>query len=428
MKRITELLCSVLFLVSTLAAQTNGRVEQHSFYSPILEETKHYYVYLPPGYDASTEAYPTVYFLRLHEYEWFNPNMPGRTLTLAGVTDTLIQNSHIGNVILVCSSTGSNNGVISGAVNMLSPALTSAAGIGTGRFEDYIVYDLIPHIDSTFRTIAIRTHRGIDGFSLGGYSSTVIGLKNPDIFSSVGSYDGTVMWHNLDAPEIPGAAPDDPIWLNSNYDNLLGPLFGVPRNVNYMLLHSATNIVSEADSATLDSLRSMRFHITAGHSNITTNLARNTQLLDSLAARGIHNTFNDVVLAPFAEHNFGFADLHASRSLVKHWETFQQSTSIDSPSPLLPKAAELYSNYPNPFNPSTQIRFYVKLPAHFSLTIYDILGRQVKTLLNDQQETGSYSVEWDGEDEFGVQASGGIYFYRLQSASFDQSRKMVLVR
>lgn len=153
---------TVALMFSAAAAQTGGRIETHTFYSQTLEVTKNYIVYLPEGYDSSTARYPSVYFLRLQENEWFNNNLPGRNGTsLKHVLDTLITNGVIGKMIIVGPSTGSNNGLVSGAVNMLSPNLTTATGIGTGKFEDYLIRDLITHIDATYRTIPDPAHRGL---------------------------------------------------------------------------------------------------------------------------------------------------------------------------------------------------------------------------------------------------------------------------
>jgi hypothetical protein len=87
----------------------------------------------------------------------------------------------------------------------------------------------------------------------------------------------------------------------------------------------------------------------------------------------------------------------------------------------------LAQNYPNPFNPSTTIAFEIPSAAHgkISLTIYDMLGRQVRTLVGESAKAGSYRVEWDGLDDNGVQVSSGVYFYILQASGFRATRKMV---
>ncbi len=84
----------------------------------------------------------------------------------------------------------------------------------------------------------------------------------------------------------------------------------------------------------------------------------------------------------------------------------------------------LEQNFPNPFNPSTQIKFQIAKTGLVSLKIYDVLGREVKTLMNEEKTPGNYSVEFTTNNSI----SSGIYFYRLESGSFSQTRKMLLIK
>lgn len=89
----------------------------------------------------------------------------------------------------------------------------------------------------------------------------------------------------------------------------------------------------------------------------------------------------------------------------------------------------LEQNYPNPFNPSTTIRFYLPLQKRISVVVYDILGNEVKTLINDQEfEKGYYEVTWDGTDNFGSSVSSGQYIYTLKYGNFNKSLKMTLLK
>jgi hypothetical protein len=89
----------------------------------------------------------------------------------------------------------------------------------------------------------------------------------------------------------------------------------------------------------------------------------------------------------------------------------------------------LYQNEPNPFNPSTTIRFDVAPGgAHVTLRIFDVTGRLVRTLVDGPAAPGNNSARWDGRDERGSEAATGVYLYRLEGPGFAQARKMVLVR
>jgi len=95
---------------------------------------------------------------------------------------------------------------------------------------------------------------------------------------------------------------------------------------------------------------------------------------------------------------------------------------------ILPDEYALEQNYPNPFNPETRIRYAIPEQGHVSLMIYRINGQLVRTLQDADQSPGRYERIWDGNNEFGNKVSSGVYFYRLQSNSFTQVRKMILLK
>jgi hypothetical protein len=88
-----------------------------------------------------------------------------------------------------------------------------------------------------------------------------------------------------------------------------------------------------------------------------------------------------------------------------------------------PKTYDLSQNYPNPFNPSTTIEYSIPNDAVVSLKIFDVLGKEVATLVNEQKATGTYIVNWNASN-----FSSGLYFYRLNAGEFSQTKKMFLVK
>ena len=96
---------------------------------------------------------------------------------------------------------------------------------------------------------------------------------------------------------------------------------------------------------------------------------------------------------------------------------------------ILPRSAELLQNYPDPFNPSTTIDFSTPGAGPVTLVVYDVLGRQVRTLVSGTLPPGAHSVRWDGRDSRGIPAGSGVYFYRLTTgADFTAVKKMLYVR
>ena len=85
-------------------------------------------------------------------------------------------------------------------------------------------------------------------------------------------------------------------------------------------------------------------------------------------------------------------------------------------------------NYPNPFNPVTKLRYTIPKNSLVSIIIYDMLGRQVKTLVNQTQNAGYASVIWDATNDYGKPVSAGIYLYQIQTGEYIQTKKMVLLK
>lgn len=113
-------------------------------------------------------------------------------------------------------------------------------------------------------------------------------------------------------------------------------------------------------------------------------------------------------------------------------------TGEDTPNPLMPQGFTLEDNFPNPFNPETHIKFTVasetQSASKVRLTVYDVLGHQVRELVNVYLTPGEYVQTWDGRDDNGSQVASGVYLYEIvaqsskTSETFMQAKKMLLVR
>ncbi len=95
----------------------------------------------------------------------------------------------------------------------------------------------------------------------------------------------------------------------------------------------------------------------------------------------------------------------------------------DQGSLLSPDSYNLAQNYPNPFNPSTKISWQSPVGIHQTIKVYDVLGNEVATLVDEYREAGRYEVEFDGSN-----LASGMYLYRLQAGSFIETRKMILIK
>ena len=88
----------------------------------------------------------------------------------------------------------------------------------------------------------------------------------------------------------------------------------------------------------------------------------------------------------------------------------------------------LSQNYPNPFNPTTTLKYDLPEDAMVNITIYDMMGRRIKTLVNGPKSAGYKSVNWDATNDYGRPVSAGIYLYQIHVGEFTQIKKMILLK
>jgi hypothetical protein len=127
---------------------------------------------------------------------------------------------------------------------------------------------------------------------------------------------------------------------------------------------------------------------------------------------------------------YGYKD--ASGSYVQTEETPEvKGTTVSfglSQGGQMPKSYALNQNYPNPFNPSTEISFDLPAASKVQLSVYNVLGQNVKELVNQNMDAGSHVVTWDGRADDGTSVASGVYFYRLTAGNFSRTMKMMMLK
>ncbi len=94
----------------------------------------------------------------------------------------------------------------------------------------------------------------------------------------------------------------------------------------------------------------------------------------------------------------------------------------------IPTVLDLQDNFPNPFNPTTTIRFDVPQQGQVLLEVFDVHGRLVSSLLNETRPAGYHTVVWDGLDNVGARVASGVYFYRVEAGNFSETKRMTLIK
>ncbi len=421
--------CIVILFTSFQIYGGDSRIELVTIDSPALGTQKSFNIYLPEGYDESDEKYPSLYLFRGNESEWVNP----RQGNIKNIIDQQINWGRMGKMILVMPGlTFAGETILGFPVNMMATDIIGdRVGLGTGQFEDYLIQDLIPYVDSNYRTIVDRASRGTDGFSAGAYSAIMIAIKHPELFISAGCYDGPFGWTNFDDPRTPGSS-DDSLWMNvSNFD----PFFGIPRDIDYMKLYNPANMIAVARQDHLDMIKSIQFLIHAASENANrawfegSFYERTKSVVENLASKGITNYFDEIRLTRSADHTWAMAQGHILSTLPLHWQKFEKSiTSVNDGAENSPNHFTLLQNYPNPFNPETTIQYQVAKRSEVKLIIFSLLGQHVATLVDEVQSMGVHSIQWNGKDDTGKAVASGVYLYRLQTEQFVQVKKLALLR
>ncbi len=149
------------------------------------------------------------------------------------------------------------------------------------------------------------------------------------------------------------------------------------------------------------------------------------------------------VLAPgeFAEYHIGFRPtaegvfpayliIHSDdpNARVTNVSLMGSATPVSTEDGVNPIITELGTNYPNPFNPITTISFSLKESGPVAINIYNILGQKVKTLLSGETPAGSWSLTWNGKDDKNKSVASGVYFYKMQTQGYTNTRKMILMK
>jgi hypothetical protein len=115
-----------------------------------------------------------------------------------------------------------------------------------------------------------------------------------------------------------------------------------------------------------------------------------------------------------------------ARDVFSWMQNITNGDVTDAPTP--PKTTKLTQNFPNPFNPSTQIKFDLKEKGYVTLKVYNVAGQLVRTLVSGVRDASSYTITWDGKNDRGGAVASGIYFYKMDTKDFSQTKKMVMLR
>ena len=326
----------------------HGTINTFSFTSTKLNNTRTIKVYTPSIYESqSTKKFPV---LLLHDgLDYLSLGCAANTL------DYLIARNKI--VPIICIFVPPVDRDYEYAYNK------------TQQFENFIIDELMPYIDSNYRTTNDPHKRAMGGNSYGGLITTQICYNHPENFG-------------LCAPYSPS--------YSANSAKVFNSVINGPQKDIIWYLDWGSYEPEIAINA-----RAMR---------------------DGLMSKGYKLNWSEW----HEGHSWGSWRAHLDNALEYFFPYLSTDVVMEES---VPKEFILAQNYPNPFNPSTTIKYSIPHQSNVILKIYDVLGKEIETLVNEEKTVGNYQVEFDASS-----FSSGVYFYQLRAGEFVQTKKMLLLK
>ncbi len=281
--------------------------------SPALGINKSFYVYEPPGFNKRTPL-PLLYLFRGHEREWVNINEDSSRQRATAIEDIdkAIELGMIPPVLAVMPGlNSSNNHVPSLGVNMAGTWKPSMRGLGSGRFWDFLTGELFPAIKKRYPAAGSR--RLAAGFSLGGFTTSLLTIRCPELFTHVGIYDGLFMWPGHEDPRKKPQGPgNDTVWTSGG---IFDPAFGKPRNQEALAYWNPTDTLMQTNA---DTIKSTTWWVSCAPADGQHgNHDRASFYHQLLKDKGITQKMNRVVFDEQASHSWHWADKFLLHFLVE---------------------------------------------------------------------------------------------------------------
>jgi hypothetical protein len=260
--------------------------------------------------------------------------------------------------------------------------------------------------------------------SSGSYNSTVYLSFNIDALEGIDNADAYKLLPMSPSERVVGISYAEGNGLDiSNLPYSHDGSISIPLDVMYLTLDDDYNFVTNENDVTMTwDISSLPGHVsltlTDNATGTAVNLTEESEITFSAEAKG-----------SFPAYGSGGVNIYPQVGESRFTLTVAYSalTSNDELANL-PGSFALHPAYPNPFNPSTNLQYDLPEQAQITLTIYNLMGREITQLVNTTQEAGYRSVQWDATDFFGKPVSAGVYLYQIRAGEFVQTRKMVLLK
>jgi parallel beta-helix repeat protein len=333
----------------------------------------------------------------------------GIRISGTGSIENLVQGNYIG-INVNGAPMGNSTGIIISGVNNTIGGMTSGAGNVVAYNAGNGLYITVGTGNTILsNSIYSNTSLGIDLVPDGGEPPGTVTPNDPG--------DGDIGGNNVQNFPVLTSAVSEPTQTTID-----GTLNSTP-NTDFTLQFFFNNDCDPSNYGEGENLLGSRPVTTDGSGNASFTFIFSTSVpvgdfITSTATDPGNNT-----------SEFSQCEVAALLFSNRHGEgDVKDSDVITGGSSSFPNVFALNQNQPNPFTQLTAISYQLRAPSHTSLKIYDLSGKVVRTLVNEHQETGYYTLEWDGRDDSGEKASSGVYFTRLVAGEFTGTKEMILLR
>lgn len=425
--RLASIVFLILLLTDSVNAQLFGNLRNESFSSESLGESRNYSIYFPVGYDQqnTNERYPVIYFLHGAEVDQTAYN------AIKNLLDYMIFINSINKLIMVLPD---------GSVEPYAGSFYTNSEL-YGNYKDYIVYDLINHIDNTYNTIENPNQRAIAGHSMGAYGSMKIALLHPELFAAVASHSGPL---NLDltytfVPEVleenGGQAPynffPDPsknitffmYTLSGAFSpNLSNPpdFVDLPLNNNGEIIpavldrwrpHNVSEIARSFNPG-----NKLAIYFDCGENDQFNLMVHNTSFRDTLQKYGISFQFD-----PHIGGHIDMLIIQASKSIEFIDDVFQNPTAVQKTYDNFEKDRRI-NVYPVPARDIINVEFYILNAQNINIRIYNPSGKILSSGNIHYCNSGKNTINISVTD-----LPPGIYLVSVNGNEFYESRIIELI-
>jgi enterochelin esterase-like enzyme len=296
------------------SASLHGRLKQRWMQSRALGIRKPFYVYEPPEIEHLTSL-PVLYLFRGHEREWVNiaeDTSRHRSTAIEDIDHGISAGQLPAMLVVMPGLNSSNNHVPSLGIDMPVSPDGGHDGLGTGRFWTFLNEELFGRITCDYP----QTNGGLRlaaGFSLGGFTVSLLAIHRPGYFHHAAMYDALFMWPGHCDPREEGKGETDPIWRRSA---LFDTALGNPRDAEAMRVWNPTDTLKRADAQRLRELKRTVFWIASADADGQFgNRDRSRYFGRLVRSKGLHLGFDSIVFSPSAAHNWHWTDRFLIRFL-----------------------------------------------------------------------------------------------------------------